>query len=51
MRAHVYSNAKIFTADARRWAEAIVVSGDRIAYVGDEATATRIAGPDAEMTD
>lgn len=51
MSAHVYSNAKIFTADARRWAEAIVVSGDRIAYVGDEATATRIAGPDAEMTD
>ena len=27
MSAHVYSNAKIFTVDARRWAEAIVVSG------------------------
>lgn len=36
MSAHVYSNAKIFTADARRWAEAIVVSGDRTAHVGDD---------------
>ncbi len=40
----LYVGARVFTADERRWAEAIVVSGDRISYVGDLATARRIAG-------
>lgn len=49
--AHLFRNANVFTADDRRFAEAIVVVGERIAYVGDEATAARIAGPGAEVTD
>jgi predicted amidohydrolase YtcJ len=45
----LYSNARIFTADRRRFADAMVVTGGRIAYVGDEATARRIAGPATEI--
>lgn len=51
MSSHLYRNARIFTADQRRWAEALVVVGDRIAYVGDLATAERIAGRDAAVHD
>lgn len=51
MASQLYRNAKVFTSDSRRWAEAIVVNGERIAYVGDVATATRIAGADAEVID
>ncbi|MFC9699879.1 amidohydrolase [Streptomyces sp. NPDC056943] len=47
MPAHLYRNARIFTSDRRAWAEALVVVGDRLAYVGDDATAARVAGPDA----
>ncbi|MEA5455701.1 amidohydrolase [Sinomonas sp. JGH33] len=40
----LYVNARFFTADQPEWAEALVVDADRIVYVGDEATARRIAG-------
>ena len=51
MRSHLYRNARIFTADQRSWAEALVVRGERIAYVGDGDTAERIAGPQAHIHD
>ncbi|GAB2555177.1 amidohydrolase [Leucobacter ruminantium] len=51
MSRQLYRNARVFTADSRRWAEAFVVDGERIAYVGDAATAGRIAGDDAETVD
>lgn len=40
----LYTNAALFTADSRPWAEAMLVTGEHIAYVGDLATARRIAG-------
>lgn len=48
---HVYRNGRIFTADRRPWAEALVVVGDRIAYAGDDASAARIAGPEPQVHD
>ncbi|WP_312866145.1 amidohydrolase [Streptomyces boluensis] len=48
---HLYRNARVFTSDRRPWAESLVVVGDRIAYVGDDATALRVAGPDALIHD
>lgn len=51
MPTHLYRNARIFTADRRPWAEAMVVVGDRIAYVGDGATAEVIAGSTALIHD
>lgn len=51
MTTTLYANAHVFTADARRWADAIVVRDGRVAYVGDDATARRIAGSDAVETD
>lgn len=50
-RSQIYLNGAFFTADDRRWAQALVVRGRHIAYVGDTDTARRIAGPDAEETD
>ncbi|MEV7282310.1 amidohydrolase [Streptomyces sp. NPDC093111] len=49
--AQLYRNARVFTSDRRARAEALVVVGERIAYVGDEATAARVAGPDARVHD
>jgi len=49
MAIDLYRNARIFTADDPHWADALVVVDDRIGYVGDEATARRIAG--AEFTE
>ncbi len=40
----LYFGGRIFTADQRRWATAMVVGDGRIIYVGDEPTARRIAG-------
>ncbi|MFG2521453.1 amidohydrolase [Streptomyces sp. NPDC048527] len=48
---HLYRNARIFTSDQRTWADSLVVVGDRLAYVGDGATAVRVAGPDALIHD
>ncbi len=43
---------RVFTSDPDRWwAEAVVVDGDRFAYVGDLAGATAAAGDDAEVVD
>ncbi|MCP2369920.1 hypothetical protein BJ978_000596 [Agromyces terreus] len=60
----IFRNARIFTADAPAgaaatdtdsaavtWAEALVVDGDTLAHVGDEAGAVRIAGADAAIVD
>ncbi|WP_318216133.1 amidohydrolase [Streptomyces sp. SCL15-6] len=51
MPAHLYRNAQVFTSGQRARAESLVVVGDRLAYVGDEATAARVAGPDALIHD
>ncbi|MEV5514730.1 amidohydrolase [Streptomyces flaveolus] len=51
MPAHLYRNAQVFTSGQRTRAESLVVAGDRLAYVGDEATAARVAGPDALIHD
>ncbi len=46
------TGGRVFTADpARPWAEAVVVEGDRIAFVGDARTARARAGDAAEMID
>lgn len=50
MTTQLYTNARIFTADTRRWAEAMLVQDERILYVGDTATARRLC-PDAETID
>ncbi|GAA3937299.1 amidohydrolase [Microbacterium soli] len=50
MTTQLYTGGRIFTADRRPWATAMVVQGDRIQYVGDDRTARRIAGPDAAET-
>ncbi|MGM7774514.1 amidohydrolase [Arthrobacter sp. KNU-44] len=47
----LYRNATIFTASETGTAEALVVEGDRLAWVGDAATAERMAGTDAEVID
>jgi predicted amidohydrolase YtcJ len=51
MPRHLIHNARIFTADARPFADALVVDGDRFLYVGDVETARRLAGPDAASED
>ncbi|WP_307794485.1 amidohydrolase [Arthrobacter cavernae] len=45
----LYRNAKIFTADGPAMAEAMLVDGDRLAYVGEESTALRLAGAAAQV--
>ena len=50
MSTQLYTNARIFTSDTRRWAEAMLVQGERIHYVGDADTAQRLR-PDAERID
>lgn len=47
----LYTNARVFTAADPEWAEALVVDGERIAFVGDAARAGAVAGPDAEAVD
>ncbi|MGM7774520.1 amidohydrolase [Arthrobacter sp. KNU-44] len=46
-----YRNATVFTATDVGLAESVVVEGDRLAWVGDTATAERMAGPDALVID
>ena len=50
MTSQHYTNARIFTADTRRWAEAMLVQDERILYVGDSETAHRLC-PDAKRID
>ncbi|WP_314195209.1 amidohydrolase [uncultured Arthrobacter sp.] len=50
MTTQLYTNARIFTSDTRRWAESMLVQGERILYVGDADTAQRLR-PDAERID
>lgn len=45
-----FINGRIFTSAPRAWAEALVVHDDRLLYVGDADTATRLA-PDSEVVD
>ena len=50
MTTQLYTNARIFTSDTRRWAESMIVQGERILYVGDAGTAERLC-PDAARID
>lgn len=50
MTTQLYTNARLFTADTRRWAEAMLVQDERILYVGDPGTGRRLC-PDAETVD
>src|SRR5215218_5732657 len=48
----VYSNAKVFTADpANEWAEAFVVDGHTLSYVGETAGADAAAADGASVVD
>src|ERR687883_92727 len=45
-------NARVWTGDPRRpWADAVAVSGDRVAAVGSSAEVRKLAGPDARVVD
>ncbi len=51
-RRRVFHGGRVFTADSGNlWADAIVVDGDRIAFVGDWQYAKAVAGEDAECID
>ena len=51
-RRRLFRGSRVFTADPDNpWAEAIVVDGDRIAFVGSADAAAREAGPDVEPID
>ncbi|MGZ5331968.1 MAG: amidohydrolase [Solirubrobacterales bacterium] len=46
----VLFNGRIYTVDpARPWASAVAIHGRRIAYVGNDSGAKRLAGPKTEM--
>jgi predicted amidohydrolase YtcJ len=48
----VFLNGAVYTVDAARsWASAVVVTGDRITYVGDDATARTFVGPATRVVD
>lgn len=48
----VFINGAVYTADAARsWAAAVAVRGDRIAYVGDDATARQYVGKATRVVD
>ena len=49
----LYANGSIFTASSTMpaWAEAMLIDGSKIAYVGDLATARRIAGSESAEID
>lgn len=53
----IYTNARVFTAnrpgDGAEWAEALVVDGERLAYVGDAVGAAELlaSGAEAEVVD
>jgi predicted amidohydrolase YtcJ len=48
----LFTGGRVFTAvRGSLWAEAVVVEGAHIAFVGDAADAARFAGADAELID
>jgi predicted amidohydrolase YtcJ len=48
----VFLNGAVYTVDAARsWAAAVVVTADRITYVGDDATAKSFVGPGTRVID
>ena len=48
----VFRNGRVYTVeDDQPWAQAVVVRGRKIAYVGSDADAMKFAGPDAEVID
>jgi predicted amidohydrolase YtcJ len=48
----IFVNGAVYTVDATRsWASAVVVTGDRISYVGDDATARTFSGPATRIVD
>ncbi len=48
----VFVNGAVYTVDAARsWASAVVVTGDRIIYVGDDATARGFVGHNTRVID
>jgi predicted amidohydrolase YtcJ len=48
----VFVNGAVYTVDAARsWATAVAVTGERIVYVGDDATARSFAGPATRVID
>ncbi|MGL4257498.1 MAG: amidohydrolase family protein, partial [Microbacterium sp.] len=47
----LYTGGRVFTAGEQPWAEAFVVDGDRLGFVGDAAQARAAAGADADVVD
>jgi predicted amidohydrolase YtcJ len=48
----VFVNGAVYTVDAvRSWASAVVVTGDRITYIGDNTTARTFVGPVTRVID
>ncbi len=48
----IFLNGAVYTVDpARSWASAVVVTGERISYVGDDATARTFTGPATRVVD
>jgi predicted amidohydrolase YtcJ len=47
----LWTGGRIFTSAERAWAEALVVDGDRLAFVGSAVEAARVAGADAEVVE
>lgn len=50
----LYRNARVFTASAdpgAEWAEALVVDGDELVFVGDDERAVAAAGAEADVVD
>jgi predicted amidohydrolase YtcJ len=48
----VFHNGRVYTVtEAAPWAEAVAVTGNAISYVGDEAGAMALAGPDTQVID
>ncbi len=48
----VFRNGRIYTVSpAQPWAQAVAVTGNRIAYVGDEVGAMALAGPNTKVVD
>jgi predicted amidohydrolase YtcJ len=51
MTATLYRGGRVFTAADEPWAEALVVDGETLTFVGDAGSALAAAGTDAEIVD